>query len=92
MLNRRSRFLKVDNRYENLGCGRNPKTLLLYTFFVSTLVLTLLDLKEIVTKNLWSFSQCCVSETIFCPDPTLQKCETGTDIKNVPDLVQTLNI
>jgi hypothetical protein len=30
---RRSRFLKVDNRYENLGCGSNPKTLLLNSFF-----------------------------------------------------------
>jgi hypothetical protein len=32
MLIRRSRFLKVDNWYENLGCGSNPKTLLLNTF------------------------------------------------------------
>jgi hypothetical protein len=27
------RFLKVDNRYEKLGCGSNPKTLLLNAFF-----------------------------------------------------------
>jgi hypothetical protein len=33
LFNRRSRFLKVDNRYENLGCGSNPKTILLNTFF-----------------------------------------------------------
>jgi hypothetical protein len=33
LFNRRSQFLKVDNRYENLSCRRNPKTLLLKTFF-----------------------------------------------------------